>query len=425
MLLWSLSTPTPGGATTRIPECPVAPALAARMRESRDDLTRRWLERIAARVSLDANQMFPTDDLLDHVPILVDGIAAYIENPAEDVSTDAPVIAKAMELGEMRHNQGFDAYQIFKEYEILGSVLYSFLASVISKIDLPCSREELLHCGHRVFRAVALIQQATAMQFLRQAQIRVRDREERLRGFNRMVSHELKNRLGAAMGAARLLKESWLEEDQRRQLTGITTDNLDNMNGVLDDLISLSRLDGNLRQQRNVRLGEAIGEVRRRLREFANARDVAIEIEAPVPEIEVDAAAVELCLANYISNAVKYSDPKKPRRWVRVGAELQPPTADRVRGELVVHVADNGLGVPADARPHLFERFFRAHDDAATGVEGTGLGLSIVRETVQGLGGRVWAEPSDDGGSVFAFALPSRRQHEGADRGQIESSSRS
>src|SRR5687767_12467320 len=109
--------------TNPLPECPLAPALAARMRQSRDDLTRRWLARIAARVSLDANKIFPTDDLLDHVPILIDGIATYIENPAEHIVTDASVIAKAMELGQMRHEQGFDAYQVFKEYEILGSVI--------------------------------------------------------------------------------------------------------------------------------------------------------------------------------------------------------------------------------------------------------------------------------------------------------------
>ena len=382
------------------------------MRDSRDELTRRWLDRIASRVSLDANQMFPSDQLLDHVPILVDGIAAYIEDPAEDVSTDAPVIAKAMELGGMRHEQGFDAYQIFKEYEILGSVLYSFLANVVDEIDLPCTRAELLHCGHRLFRAVALIQQATAMQFLRHAQARVRDREDRLRGFNRMVSHELKNRLGAAMGAVSLLREDWLEDEKRRQLTAVAASNLDEMKDVLNNLISVSRLDGDLRQQRNVRIGEAIGEVRRRLREFAVARDVAIEVETPLPEVEVDAAAIELSLANYISNAVKYSDPGKSRRWVRVGARLEPPSAERAGGELVVRVADNGLGVPADARPHMFERFFRVHDDATAGVEGTGLGLSIVRDTIQGLGGRVWFEPNEDGGSIFAFAVPSRRQHE-------------
>jgi signal transduction histidine kinase len=72
---------------------------------------------------------------------------------------------------------------------------------------------------------------------------------------------------------------------------------------------------------------------------------------------------------------------------------------------VVVRVSDNGLGVPREAREQLFHRFFRAHEATVTGEEGTGLGLSIVRETVEALGGRAWAEfPAD--GSVFAFAVP-------------------
>ena len=69
---------------------------------------------------------------------------------------------------------------------------------------------------------------------------------------------------------------------------------------------------------------------------------------------------------------------------------------------------DNGIGVAPDQRSRLFERFFRAGVESATGVEGTGLGLSIVRETVEALRGRAWAE-FRDGMSIFAFSLPVRR----------------
>ena len=83
-------------------------------------------------------------------------------------------------------------------------------------------------------------------------------------------------------------------------------------------------------------------------------------------------------------------------------------------GELLVRVRDNGLGVPPDARERLFEEFYRAHGETVTGVEGTGLGLSIVRETVESLGGRVWTKFPEEGGSVFGFSLPSRREEDAA-----------
>ena len=69
---------------------------------------------------------------------------------------------------------------------------------------------------------------------------------------------------------------------------------------------------------------------------------------------------------------------------------------------------DNGLGVTASQRERLFERFFRAGVETVSGVEGTGLGLSIVRETVEALGGRAWAD-FPEGLSEFAFSLPVRR----------------
>ncbi|HKO13571.1 MAG TPA: sensor histidine kinase [Acidobacteriaceae bacterium] len=403
-----------------LPGCPLAQELATRLRAARRDITERWLERIASRVTLDANRLFPSDELLDHVPVLVEGIAAFVEDPAADVATEPPVIAKAMELGELRYQQGFDAYEIFKEYEILGSVLFHYLASVADEIDRPCTREQLLYCGQRVFQAVTLIQQATAMQFLRQTQGRIRDREDRLRGFNRMVSHELKNRVGAASGAVDLLSEGWLDERQRDQFLGMASTNLAAIRNVLDDLAALSRLDEDLRQQRNVRLPEAVAEVSRRLRDFARVHDVSIEVEEPLPPVEVNAAAVELSLTNYISNAVKYSDPTKPRRWVCVRARLADRERDgRTGKELVVEVSDNGVGIPEDARANLFKRFFRAHKDSLRDVEGTGLGLSIVRETLDDLGGRTWVESTPGEGSVFSFALPADRSSEARETSPI------
>src|SRR5438477_3698817 len=132
-------------------DCPLAAALASRLRGARDELTTRWLERIAARVSIGRDRGFPGEELLDHIPVLIDGIADYVENPAEEAAADAPVLAKAMELGELRYVQGFDAYQPLTEYALLGGVLFSFLAAAVDQINEPCSRSELLQCAHRLF----------------------------------------------------------------------------------------------------------------------------------------------------------------------------------------------------------------------------------------------------------------------------------
>src|SRR5687768_16764468 len=112
----------------------VASLVAQRFRDARSDLVERWLDRIAARVALTPNRVFPTDELLNHVPLLIDGIATYLERPGEDLDADAPVVAKAMELGALRHSQGFDAYEILKEYEILGAIVMAYLGEIVDEM---------------------------------------------------------------------------------------------------------------------------------------------------------------------------------------------------------------------------------------------------------------------------------------------------
>jgi signal transduction histidine kinase len=387
--------------------CPLATQLAERIREDRRELTQRWLERIAARVSIDENRVFPSNELLNHVPVLIEGIADYIGDPTDEISADMPVVAKAMELGALRLSQGFDAHEILKEYELLGGIIFNFAAREVDAIPLECSRGELVVFGHRLFRAIAFIEQVTTTHYLRELGERVHEREEQLRRFNRMVSHELKNKVGAVLGAGELINEQWLAEEEKQKFVQIVINNAQALQQMLDNLIALSRLDGDARKQRNIKLPEAVAEVTRQLREFARSKGVEVQIDGELPRVEVNAAAVELCLSNYVSNAIKYAHPERSSRWARISAELR--TAGE-KCDLTVRVRDNGLGVPEDSRADLFERFFRT-DAAAEQADGHGLGLSLVKETLESIGGSAWAEFEGDG-SVFCFSLPCRRRSE-------------
>ena len=392
--------------------CTLAKVLAERMRESRDDLTLRWLDRIGARVRLDPNRIFPTDALLDHVPLLIQGIADYIENPGNAILSDIPVVAKAMELGELRFAQGFDEYELLKEYEIFGGILFSFLSRIADDIEEPCSRGELLACAHRLFLAVALIQQATLTHYLSLVKERLSEREQRLRAFNRALSHELRNLIGAIGGAAEILQLDGTSEEQQERMVSMIVRNTETMKASLENLVELSRMGEDARRSRHVALPQAAAEVARQLREAARARGVEIKIAADLPAVDVSAAAFELCLSNLIANAIKYSDPAKDKRWVEVRARVTSPD-DGAEPQTVIEVRDNGLGVPEEKRSRLFERFYRAHEDTQADIDGTGLGLSIVRETVASMGGKAWAEFLEDG-TAFCFSIPTRRKSDEA-----------
>ena len=387
-------------------DCPLAAALAERLRASKHDLTERWLGRISERVALDVNRVFPSEELLDHVPLLIDGIADYLEEPAVEVSVDAPVVGKAMELGALRYGQGFDAYEILKEYEILGGILFTHLATEADGIPEPCPKSELLACGQRLFRAIALIQQTTTTHFLRLAADQVHEREQRLRAFNRVVSHEIKNRIGTILGASDIMHDfPDMLPDKRSTFVEIVRRNAREMKSAVENVLAVGRSGNDPRQQRNVPLRSAVQEATRQVRDAAQAGRVDIRVNPDCADLEVNAAAVELCLANYLSNAIKYADASRPQRWVDINASCEESPSGAP--ELVIRVRDNGLGVPLEKRENLFKRFFRAHE-TLTDVEGTGLGLSIVHETAESFGGRAWAEFPQQG-SVFAFSLPRRR----------------
>jgi signal transduction histidine kinase len=389
-------------------DCPLASELARRMREARTDLTARWLARISDRVNLAPGRIFPTDDLLDHMPLLIDGIADSIAEPAHVVRGESAVVDRARELGALRHAQGFDEYEILKEFEIFGGILFTFFARTVDDISEPCTKGELAVCCHRLFQAIAVIEQTTAARFHQLMRARVAEREQRLRLFNRALSHELRNQIGAALGAGEILAATEVTTEKRRQLADIVVRNLSVMRVTLDNLLELTRVgESDVRQQRHVRLPEAATEAARSLRESAHAAGVELHVADDLPDVEVSAAAVELCLTNLLSNAIKYADPDKVERWVEVSGEARLGEGVEA-GQAVVTVRDNGLGVPDADRTHLFERLFRARSEQSARIRGTGMGLSIVRETVEALGGRIWAEfPSE--GSVFSFTLPSRR----------------
>jgi signal transduction histidine kinase len=392
-------------------ECPLAGALAGRLRDAKNELTGQWLSRIVERVSIDPNRIFPTDDLLDHVPLLIEGVAAYIEDPAAQISVDMPVVAKARELGALRHKQGFDAYEILKEFEILGGILFNFFTKAVETITEPCEKHELMRCASRLFRAVTIVQQASMTHFMHLADEQVNEREGRLRAFNRVVSHEIKNRIGAVLGAAATIDEMPdVAPASRAKLMGIIVRNARELSHTVENVLVLSRMEKDVRQHRHVRLPAAVKEAARQVRDASQAAKVDVRISETLPDVEVNAAVVELAITNFLSNAVKYADQSKGSRFVSITSETC--RTEEGKEEIVIRVQDNGLGVPPEKRDRLFERFFRAHE--TTSIEGTGLGLSIVRETVESQGGRAWAEHAE-GGSMFAIALPLRRA-EGADR---------
>jgi signal transduction histidine kinase len=138
-----------------------------------------------------------------------------------------------------------------------------------------------------------------------------------------------------------------------------------------------------------------------RIRVRGEAHRFASGVAASLPPVLADAHRVEQVLYNLLDNAIKYSP-----QGGRIAVE-----ATVAGGEVVVSVVDEGLGIPADEIPALFERFHRGQTARARGIGGTGLGLAICKGIVEAHGGRIWAEspPTGNGharGTAVRFTLP-------------------
>lgn len=371
-------------------------ALSANLREGKDEIIRRWLERISARVTLDKNVVFPSETLIDDIPLLIEGIARHLEDDAVDISSTSVVVGKARELGRLRFQQSLNARQILWEYDVLGSLMLQYLDETNPTISLP---EAFVR---RLMTALGTLERHTVEEYLLLAEAHGAAREDQLRSFNRALSHELRSHVAVILGAGGMLKESFIVEDQlqRDAFVSMIIDNGERIDRLIGNLLQLTTLESDARRNRHVQLQQAAEEVARRLRRFAESKGVRVRIDSGLPNVEVSAAAIDLALTNLIANGIKYADPQRDTRYVAVSASLH---ADMV----VIEVTDNGTGIPEEDRVSLFAKFFRSERHA--NVEGTGLGLSLVRETIERLGGRVWADFPDTGETVFAFALPARR----------------
>ena len=383
--------------------------IADRIQAEHVAISARWLERLKGMLSVDTNEVFPTDHLLDHIPALIKELAAYLRAPeTEAVVANTAVIGKAQELGELRHTQAASVHQLLAEYRLLGGILTNFVQTELQQVGVSPGAGEAVEVLRRLNEAIWLLMQTTVNTFVAEYTATISSHAARLESFNRMVSHELRQPLGTLMYALPLLRAETDRGDTARQehLLAVMERNVLKLTQLMEQLESLSRLRTDRVDVPDVQrtdVATVAWEVASQLREMADARGVAITVSEPLPELVIDAARLELILMNLMSNAVKSSDPHKSPRVVSV--ETVPcETPDSV----CISVRDNGLGIPADQAATIFRRFVRAHADrdAELGVRGSGLGLAIAAECAEAVGGNIRVESTIGVGTTFFLSVP-------------------
>jgi signal transduction histidine kinase len=229
---------------------------------------------------------------------------------------------------------------------------------------------------------------------LRTAELAAANQE--LEAFTYSVSHDLRAPLRHIDGFAQILDEEYgtsTAEQTRHYLARIRKGAHD-MGRLVDDLLNLSRVGRAGAKSETVDLNQLIDEVRADLRLEMEGRDIQWRV-ATLPTAQGDAGLLKQVFANLISNAVKYT---RPRRTAII--EIDREQCD---GAEAIFVRDNGVGFNMKYAGKLFGIFQRLHREEE--FEGTGVGLATVRRIVELGGGRIWAEAELDKGATFHFTL--------------------
>jgi signal transduction histidine kinase len=379
-------------------------AIADRIAAEHALLAARWFARLRDLLPVGANEVFPSDSLLDHIPSLIVDISAYVRAPEEQaIAANTQVAEKARELGTLRHQQRASLHQVLREYQLLGSILLRFVEDESTRLVLTPPAAECVAVVARVHHAVGVLTQETVETFVRLYTQTITDQSERLRQFTRMATHEWRQPLAPISTAVAMLHLPRLSGAQRAQVIEIIGRNVKSLADLTRKLEQVARIDDpdnpNL-QEMSVTL--VATEAARQLREMADARGVEIVIAEQMPALTVDVGRLELALVNLLSNAIKYCDPTKPKCTVEVSARLLED------GRCEISVRDNGIGIPHNRISRIFRRFTRAHADLPEydAVAGVGLGLAIVDDCVVAMNGTISVESVEGTGTVFRVALP-------------------
>lgn len=274
-------------------------------------------------------------------------------------------------------------------------------ASVDAEFELHRDRHQFIQARSAVLRRAN--NEAIGAVIVLNDVTRIKQLEQVRKDFVSNVSHELKTPLTTVKGFVETLQDGAIDNpDDARRFLGIIGKHVNRLNAILEDLLTLSRLEQGEGEspQSMLEVGAIAGPIREAVQVCSSAAEekrITIRTECPGDLlVQMNAPLIEQCVVNLLDNAIKYSEPGKA---ISV-------TVARQDGSVEIAVSDQGSGIPSEHLGRLFERFYRVDQARSRSLGGTGLGLSIVRHIVELHDGTISVESELGEGSTFRIMLP-------------------
>ena len=310
-------------------------------------------------------------------PVIVDGVVTFVIHRVEDVTE----FVRLKALGSAQSREAASLRQRANEMEIAVFARAQELQD--ANRQLRSANESLLR---REAELTALYQQLHRLDAAKTA-------------FFANVSHELRTPLALILGPIDAVLGSAALSDGDRRGLGVVRRNAQRLLAQVNDLLDVAKVEsGAMRASyAAVDLAALVSATASCFDGLAEERRIAYTVAAPASmPAEVDPAQIGRVLLNILSNAFKFAPAGGEVACVLAAAG---PTA-------TITIRDDGPGIPVEARPHVFERFYQVESDATRRVGGTGLGLAIAREFVVLHGGTIAIDDAPGGGARFTITLP-------------------
>ena len=212
------------------------------------------------------------------------------------------------------------------------------------------------------------------------------------------ITHDLRSPLTSIQGLIQLLPQVGELNQEQEEFTERAMKNVEHMQALISSLLDIGRIEAGVDMEMGpIHLDVLIEELLRNLQGAAQDKELTLEAILPhdLSVVEGNRTRLVQVITNLVDNAIKYT-PKGGN--VKVSAEED-------EDQITVYVTDTGVGIPASAKPNIFDKFYRVQGAATREFEGAGLGLATVKSIVERHGGQVHVESRVGHGSTFYFTL--------------------
>lgn len=280
---------------------------------------------------------------------------------------------------------------------ILGIIMARRLSSPITKAISIAQRIAGGDYDDQELEATSTLETTNLLSSLKEMSLALEKKDQQKRQITEDVAHELRTPLSNIQSHMEALIDGVWEP---------TTDRLQSCHAevvriskLVDQLAELSMLE-NESPAYDRALFDFNDLCTSIIADFESAKEscdakLILDIPKPAP-LYGDISRVKQCIVNLLSNAIKYT---REDSEVRIAYEKQ-------QGEVVLRVSDNGVGIPSDSLPHIFERFYRVDKSRSKNTGGMGVGLSITKAIVEGHGGKITVNSVYGEGTTFSITLP-------------------